>query len=241
MEKRASLCKSCDTAAKTRRAETTCIGCGDKFMPRALAHAKYCSRDCAYRHQDQWSRRALPFTKLYACGCGALGPRQGKCARCRDNDAAVKVLFEIFMENLTGKHCRYCSVIIPRGERTKSHCRAPACVEASVSDRREAKRKSHRTARILYGHKWKEIARIRGVPYEPVDYRVVLERDAWTCQICGSPTPAELRGTHDQRAPEVDHIIPISRGGPHTYSNVQCACRQCNREKSNRLPHEANA
>lgn len=77
--------------------------------------------------------------------------------------------------------------------------------------------------------------RIRAVADEVVNPVVVLERDCWTCQICGEPTPRNLRGSYDMRAPEVDHIIPISRGGRHSYSNVQCACRSCNLDKSNKI------
>jgi 5-methylcytosine-specific restriction endonuclease McrA len=62
----------------------------------------------------------------------------------------------------------------------------------------------------------------------------VFERDGWKCQICGKQTPRARRGYRYSNAPELDHRIPISKGGPHTYGNTQCACRACNLEKSNR-------
>ena len=38
-------------------------------------------------------------------------------------------------------------------------------------------------------------------------------------------------------APEVDEIIPVSRGGdPYDLENVQLVHRKCNRAKSNKLP-----
>ena len=64
------------------------------------------------------------------------------------------------------------------------------------------------------------------------DAYVIFERDNWTCQMCGLPTPKMLRGTTQQNAPELDHIIPLSKGGEHTPSNTQCACLRCNRRKS---------
>lgn len=73
---------------------------------------------------------------------------------------------------------------------------------------------------------------------EKVDSLVVLDRDGWICQICGKPTPKSLRGTGHADAPEVDHIIPIARGGEHSYANTQCACRQCNRGKSAKLEYK---
>lgn len=72
-----------------------------------------------------------------------------------------------------------------------------------------------------------------GVPHERFDPLLVFERAEWVCQICGISTPVSKRGTYDDDAPELDHIVPISRGGAHSLENSQCACRQCNRRKSN--------
>lgn len=38
-----------------------------------------------------------------------------------------------------------------------------------------------------------------------------------------------------------DHIIPLSRGGSHTLSNLCCACVRCNTSKQNKLPEEFRA
>jgi len=62
----------------------------------------------------------------------------------------------------------------------------------------------------------------------------VFARDKWRCQLCGVATPKRLRGTCHDRAPELDHIVPLSAGGAHTYDNVQCACRRCNNKKGSR-------
>lgn len=64
-----------------------------------------------------------------------------------------------------------------------------------------------------------------------VDPIAVFKRDEWICHLCGRRTPKKLRGTTNDLAPELDHIIPISAGGPDTYDNVACACRRCNRLK----------
>jgi 5-methylcytosine-specific restriction endonuclease McrA len=36
----------------------------------------------------------------------------------------------------------------------------------------------------------------------------------------------------------VDHIIPISKGGPNGPENICCACPSCNLKKHNKMPHE---
>jgi len=67
--------------------------------------------------------------------------------------------------------------------------------------------------------------------FDPFD---VFERDGWRCQICGVGTPKSLRGKHKPRSPELDHVVPLSRNGEHSMANTQCACRRCNRAKSNK-------
>jgi hypothetical protein len=66
----------------------------------------------------------------------------------------------------------------------------------------------------------------------------ILVRDGWKCQRCGIDTPEELRGSKAQTAPEVDHKIPINRGGAHTRENCWCLCHRCNHSKRNKLLEE---
>jgi 5-methylcytosine-specific restriction endonuclease McrA len=53
----------------------------------------------------------------------------------------------------------------------------------------------------------------------------VLKRDGYTCRICRK-AGGEL---------EVDHILPVSRGGSNKPENLQTLCKPCNRGKSNSL------
>lgn len=62
----------------------------------------------------------------------------------------------------------------------------------------------------------------------PVNRRGVLKRDQHRCQYCRSVRKLTL-----------DHILPRSRGGQHTWNNVVAACEQCNCTKSDRTPKEA--
>lgn len=63
----------------------------------------------------------------------------------------------------------------------------------------------------------------------------IFERDNWTCQICGIPLgqdlpPSEYNHPH---FPTVDHIVPLARGGEHSYENTRAACKSCNSAKNN--------
>lgn len=73
-----------------------------------------------------------------------------------------------------------------------------------------------------------------GVEYDPgVTLAGVFARDGGVCAICGRATDwADTRyvfsgPTH----PTIDHITPLSRGGSHTWENVQLACHECNSRK----------
>ncbi len=83
-------------------------------------------------------------------------------------------------------------------------------------------------------------ARRRGVVTDAVDPFVVFTRDGWKCQSCKVKTPRKLRGLFADNAPELDHIVPISRGGEHTYRNTQLLCRRCNLNKGARAAGQLN-
>ncbi|WP_347962659.1 HNH endonuclease [Lactococcus formosensis] len=58
----------------------------------------------------------------------------------------------------------------------------------------------------------------------------IKERDNYTCQICKVSTFDQ-----DLLLLEVDHIIPVSKGGLSTLDNLQTLCWKCNRTKSNKI------
>ena len=62
----------------------------------------------------------------------------------------------------------------------------------------------------------------------PVNRREVLKRDRHTCQYCGS-----------QKQLTLDHVIPKSWGGQHSWDNVVAACSPCNTNKGARSPELA--
>ena len=61
----------------------------------------------------------------------------------------------------------------------------------------------------------------------PLNRKAVFGRDDSTCQYCGRP------------AENIDHVLPRSRGGEHTWENIVAACRSCNTRKGDRTPQEA--
>lgn len=54
----------------------------------------------------------------------------------------------------------------------------------------------------------------------------ILTRDGFACRYCGRKAP--------EVALHVDHVIPVSRGGPSTPDNLVAACIDCNSGKRDR-------
>ena len=63
------------------------------------------------------------------------------------------------------------------------------------------------------------------VPYRatvPLTRKAVFARDGGRCAYCGAP------------ATSLDHVVPRSRGGEHSWNNVVSACGRCNHVKADR-------
>jgi 5-methylcytosine-specific restriction endonuclease McrA len=59
---------------------------------------------------------------------------------------------------------------------------------------------------------------------------VLFEMHAWTCGICLKPINKYLR-LPNYMAATIEHRLPISKGGTHTWDNVIPAHARCNFQK----------
>lgn len=225
-------CKPCNYG-RSKRADMQCKGCGKTFNrpARGKDAMLYCSRECAYAHSSQWVRtnpdKPGPRSLVYFNTCKQCGKQwtaRRKNTLCSDECAKALACSKdrcrgVANKALRGRSCKCCGAqFTPEyGDKRTSFC---SIVCSTRLGRRigKAKRK----------------ALERGVEADNIDPFKVFDRDGWRCQICGKATPRARRGTIHSNAPELDHRVPTTRGGGHVYSNVQCACRQCNGEKSNR-------
>lgn len=76
---------------------------------------------------------------------------------------------------------------------------------------------------------------------QSITLRDVFDRDGGRCRLCGGLCDYDdftlRQGVTivGDNYPSIDHITPLSRGGTHTWDNVQLAHMHCNRVKSNKL------
>jgi len=66
---------------------------------------------------------------------------------------------------------------------------------------------------------------------ESVNSQKVFERDKWICHICKEKIDKKLKFPSHFSA-SIDHVIPISKGGAHSYENIRAAHYICNLRKS---------
>ena len=70
----------------------------------------------------------------------------------------------------------------------------------------------------------------RTTQIEPINEKIVYLRDGWTCQPCKKRVDKRFKFPSPMSG-SLDHIVPLSEGGSHTYNNVQLAHFICNISK----------
>ena len=168
------------------------------------------------------SSTSLPAGMRMCRECRASSPKQPRDNRISTEKSCEACRTE-FRPHRTSVSPRFCSLSCA-GRVGASRLRTYVTPEAkAAAERLRYQRKSDlRRARKL------------GVEYEVINRRTVFDRDGWICGICYEPVDPSLRWPHAESV-SLDHVIPLSRGGSHTYGNVQCAHARCNTRKGARL------
>jgi 5-methylcytosine-specific restriction endonuclease McrA len=107
------------------------------------------------------------------------------------------------------RRCLRCGKAVGVDDEMKRYC-SPAC-------RKAVQRRARK-------------ARIRGAYVEAVSVAVLGERDRGACGICGEPVDFTTKAPHPAAA-TIDHVVPLARGGEHSYRNTQLAHYKCNSAK----------
>lgn len=127
--------------------------------------------------------------------------------------------------------CSKCGTI-HNAKKVGAMCDKCRGISRKVSSR-ESNRRNRKHNRAKYGTTHRARARKYGVYYEPVNRLKVYDRDKWKCCECGCKVVRSVEYKPNQAT--IDHVIPMSKGGAHTYSNVVTMCMSCNSIKSNNL------
>lgn len=166
--------------------------------------------------------------RLKCLKCGAIVERAASTVRQKGIECeyckSEKQLFDI--------RCRFIQLLLSVKE-TKTPKICVACGNEFFSPYPTQKYCSPK-CKALHKRGQRKRCKHYGVYYDPDVTRIkVVQRDHCICQICGKKCdPKDRRwGSSGPNFPTLDHIIPLAKGGTHTWDNVQCACGICNSSK----------
>lgn len=224
-----------------------CKTCDSEFNARKGRRTTYCSNQCRDADEVQGNRlnearRERYLKKITGETCPVY---YRKCLQCQCTYAEKPV----YHHNLfcsAGCHAAYrekYKVFYYRWEGGFEITRLRICPESGYLFKPESLKQvyfSHKHAKAAAGRMGSSRRRalLKGSEAECINPFEVFRAAGWRCEHCNKETPKEKRGTQEHSAPELDHIIPISKGGPHVLENTQLLCRKCNSEKSDKLPEE---
>jgi len=210
-----------------RPCRRSCTQCGADYLALQKS-AMYCSGACKTRAFDLrrdptrviLSRAAM----LAAAQVRAKARRESREQRRRAREVERSHRAALRLTKLS-RECKTCGIGYSTLHRDTQHCCSRECSERLKQESKRALRSAHKAI--------KRAATVEKV----IPYRV-FQGDGWRCYLCGCETPEALRGTYEPNAPELEHMIPLSRGGAHSYANTRCACRACNLIKGDRTVEE---
>lgn len=224
--------KYCERYCKAKK---TCRLCGTEFMGRR--GAAVCGLRCVGTHGR---KRPAKTIECKRCGKAFRKFEKGGVARtafcskvCRrdswSESAKVKLRrreekrsqrLADTVESRRTRRLRSCIVCGNQFE-TREDGRNKTCSDECFDKQHRKNKKDARRRRR---------ARKKGVAheaYQPID---IFVRDNWKCWLCGNKANKTKRAP-DPSSPSIDHVIPLSKGGPDIPDNLHCACFGCNRSK----------
>lgn len=209
-----------------------CAFCHKDYKPKASNRVRYCSRDCFFAHCKkrlaEHNKADVTAIIIMPCACcRTVFVRRAKSARAYCSELCR------FRANFTPKppreySCSCCGVKFTRqGQGTPPPNRLPYCSKkcCTKAQRRKDRLNGKRACRNGI-----RAQRLRAQTVESVSPARVFVRDNWTCWLCNQQCNPKAM-IPDPLFPTVDHVIPISKGGEHSYANCRCACFACNCKK----------
>ena len=218
--------KAFSLGMQRRKKESVCLNCNQKFMPKVRVRDKYCSRECYFnfiKKKAQIKRLAVILTGIIKKNIRY--PRI--CKGCGETFFVKDQKSERFY---CTQECK--RIALDKPYSTKHVC--PECGEEFIGHK-SARYCSKSCSRRAYKRNRKHIYRSGTIRHStPITIFLLGKRDNWRCGICGKKIDPNAAHNDIENGATIDHILPLSRGGKHTWSNVQIAHFNCNSKRGNK-------
>ena len=190
---------------------------------------RFCSRECAFawrEHKKSGKTCKVYFLKCECCESLFTAKRNYSkycSSTCRKVVEEQKRLRKEKANKKSVRQCKICGdYFAPEyGNKRRSFC-SSECKDKAEKQWLKATRKKRK-------------AKIKSVAVHNITVEKLVKRDRHVCGICGQKVDGRRKSPHPKSA-TMDHVLPLSRGGWHEWSNVQLAHRKCNEDKSNKMP-----
>lgn len=231
----------------------TCQWCGKDFETDHPARQKYCSTSCAGKAVGEKQRKYDDPNKAKRVGQLRHYYKHREEIRAKAKEEYKKIAKRrVVICDVCGgeyetshKSGRFCSEECRRQfnlkPKFKTICKC--CGKTFKTSRPNARYCSAKCRKKTANRaKEKRLRKVIKSSAEIISLERLYKRDKGICHICGEKCDwkdKEISGSGHfivgDRYPSKDHLLPISRGGKESWSNLKLAHMKCNCEKSNNV------
>lgn len=203
-------CRECQYKSMTKpKATAVCSYCGKTFvLKRADAPGRVCSHKCLVEHMHQDRLKRLEQKAI---------EKEQKAKEVEMERLRIKTEKELnkYLRPYYKVTCKCCGKVFTSSLKSAAYC-SNEC--RKIVNNRTHDRRLNRCEVRDYS----------------INIHQLYNKYNGICQMCGKKLTFDCDGNDDLH-PSVDHIIPIAKGGNHTWDNVQLLCRKCNNFKHDKV------
>jgi hypothetical protein len=253
--RKGTLCAKCKTEKQKQdgyvRQLKTCEACGNPFSRRVYPNresGRACSRECGWKllrmdkaagkQQTRIKRENAKASRLVGSLCPCCicdlhfvpdNSQVNTCSRGCKRELQLRKIIAIHYgsyEAWLNKRCADCSGLVEETG-SKRRYKGQYCLScASIRNQASKKAAKYKRRRLANGvtakHPSKEI--LKGIAE-------MIRNAGHKCSLCGLMMTRDCDPNSDRHI-ELDHKVPLSRGGTDTFDNIRAVCRKCNGLKS---------
>lgn len=190
----------------------TCTYCLKEFYSYK-ENKSYCTSSCKHKHSISKKRIIM---------------MRWKCKHCNKEYRTIRGKRKMFCDEKCGHAYTYVS------KKRRHNIKCKECGQhKTVSFNRKifcsdecCKRFSRRCDEVRRRNRITS----NGIIHWDISIDRLMKRDGDTCYLCNEKV-IKSGDTNSPNYPSIEHVVPIAKGGTHTWDNVKLAHRKCNWEK----------